>query len=72
MTKITQLKLIRTFEKEKGITGNVRREKRIEPYRTTMELDCGEGRSFTIHVSLGQYINRKKMCKRLLANKSNV
>jgi len=63
MTKITKNKLMRTFE-----DGGVRREHRIEVAPSKLVLDC-DGTKFEIFVSVGQFINRKKMCKRLLANK---
>lgn len=38
--------------------------------RIARELKCGV-RTFTIHVSEGQLINEKKMCKRLLKEANN-
>lgn len=65
MTKVTQLKLNRTYE-GRDIYGNpIKRAKIIEiPIKKTV-LDC-RFEKFEIYVSPGQIINRPKMCKKLL------
>ena len=61
--KITQTKLYRKYEQVDGKL--IPREKPIENPRLKTTLDC-EGIPFTVYVNAGQFINRKKMCKRLL------
>lgn len=67
MTRMTGLSLNRRFEKSNDRFGEpARREKKIEIPRSTYELDCGRIK-FNILLSSGQMINKKKMCKKLLA-----
>ena len=63
MTRITNTKLYRKYEQVDGKL--IPRAKPIENPRLKTTLDC-EGIPFTVYVSAGQFINRKKMCKRLL------
>ena len=61
--KITQTKLYRKYEQIDGKL--VPRAKPFENPRLKTTLEC-EGILFTVYVSVGQFINKKKMCKRLL------
>ncbi len=64
MTKITQLKLNRIYEGKDKNGKAIKREKRIEIPRGKEIIDCGGGRIIEVFVSVGQIINKAKMCKR--------
>ena len=64
--KITQTKLFRKYEQVNGKL--VPRAQPLDNPRLSTTLDCN-GTIFTVWVSNGQFINRKKMCKRLLKEK---
>ena len=66
MSKITGTKLGRLYEKTKN--GLVKRDKPLPTGRLKTTLEC-EGHSFNIYVHTGQFINKKKLCKKLLKEK---
>lgn len=66
MTKITNEKLYRKNHLLAGGGLVARKDVIPPPQRLKTTLNCS-GQEFLVYVSLGEFVNKKKRCKRLLA-----